>query len=72
MDSAEALINASKGNLKPPKCAVEGCDNKAFILLQGSFVCGDCCKRFQDYKQKIMSEILFNMNNKTGVVVDKQ
>ena len=66
MNAEEALIKANSGMTQVPECAVEGCENKAFILLQGRFVCGECCKRFQEYKQKMTNEILNNMNNDTG------
>jgi len=65
MDLNEAI---NKGNkLKPPCCAVEGCENKGFILLQGQFVCGDCVTRFEEWKQKQFNIIMGNISgDKSG------
>jgi hypothetical protein len=70
MDYKTALSKANDGKLKPPMCAIEGCENKAFLLTQGQFVCGDCITRFQNYQQKIMNEILTNINEKAGGLIE--
>lgn len=39
-----------------PKCAVEGCKNKALVMFGGKFVCGDCVAEWN----KKNNERLFN------------
>ena len=46
-----------------PDCGVTKCDNKGFILVGNQFVCGECCVKFTNTKNKMVLEAqeeLFN------------
>lgn len=68
MNQDEVFKIAKQGIKKLPKCAVEGCENNAFVLLQGQFVCGDCCIRFQEHKKRMMKDIFKNIKKSGGNV----
>ena len=46
-----------------PECGVPKCNNKGFVLVGSRFVCGDCCVKFNNNKNKMIfeaAEELFN------------
>ena len=47
---------------KRPKCAIEGCENEAFVLYADKWICGKCLAKFNNIinenKFKSMQEVL--------------
>ena len=66
MNKKEALEAVNNGMSEPPKCASNGCENDAFILLHDNFVCGECVTKYQNYKSKMMNALLTNINDNVG------
>lgn len=41
-----------EGMVKPPVCAVEGCNNQALMLVHGKFICGECVMKINENADK--------------------
>ena len=41
-----------------PKCAMSFCENKAWILIAGKFICADCVMKYENRKNAMILETI--------------
>ena len=58
-------ISGKKKMFKPdtqikelPKCAMSFCENKAWILIAGKFICADCVMKYENRKNAMIFETI--------------
>ena len=44
--------------MMPPECEKKGCKNKAFVAIDGIWLCGDCIVKYKNIKKEFFKKML--------------
>ena len=44
--------------MTPPKCAIKGCEKRAFVMLGNKWICGECLIKIQKRQNELSDKFI--------------